>query len=423
MIETLYTKFKLSSGVTTDTRAIEKDNIFFALKGEHFNGNKFAKKALEAGAAFVVIDEAEYKTDDRYILVEDVLAALQELAAHHRAQFNIAVIALTGSNGKTTTKELINAILSTSFNTIATKGNYNNHIGVPLTLLSIKDDTKVAIIEMGANHLGEIASYCKWVKPTHGLITNIGNAHLEGFGSYENIITAKSELYDEIRENKRIAFYNHDDVLLTEILKDYYYKISYGSDGEVDTLVKMENAFPTLSVNMNAKQYKTNLFGEYNFTNISAALAIADYFDIQPEFVSAALENYVPQNNRSEIRQIDSNIVILDAYNANPTSVKAAVKSFANLGVSNKKLIIGDMFELGKDSTKLHQDTINYIESHNFDEVVFVGAEFSKCSSKNNAQFLSNTKEAQNWFKNKEFKQATILIKGSRGMKLESLLD
>lgn len=423
MIETLYQKFKLSTGATTDTRAIAKDNIFFALKGENFNGNKFAKAALEAGASFAVIDEKEYQIDSRYLLVEDVLIALQQLAAHHRAQFNIAVIGITGSNGKTTTKELINAVLSTSFKTFATQGNYNNHIGVPLSLLSITEDTKIAIIEMGANHVGEIAAYCEWVKPTHGLITNIGSAHLEGFGSYENIIIGKSELYNELRNNKKIVFFNQDDALLSDIIKDYDYKISYGSEGEVDTLVTMESAFPTVSVSAEGETYKTRLFGEYNFANISAALALADYFDIKPEYIRAALENYVPQNNRSEIRQLDSNIIILDAYNANPTSVKAAVKSFSSLSVSNKKIIVGDMFELGKESKKLHQDIVNYIESHSFDEIVYVGEEFSACSSKRNAIFFNNTKEAKKWFENKDFKQATILIKGSRGMKLESLLD
>lgn len=423
MIEELYEKFKSSTGVTTDTRAVQKDNIFFALKGENFNGNKFAEQALQSGAKYAVIDEEAFKKDDRYILVEDVLTCLQNLASHHRDQFKIAVIGITGSNGKTTTKELMNAVLSTTFNTFATVGNFNNHIGVPLSLLSITAETKVAIIEMGANHMGEIASYCEWVKPTHGLITNIGNAHLEGFGSFENIITAKSELYDHIKANNKIIFYNEDDVLLKSLLEDYEYKISYGSEGEVDTLVKMESAFPTVTVSCNEEQYRSNLFGEYNFTNISAALAVADYFDITPDMIRAALQNYIPKNNRSEIRQIDSNIIVLDAYNANPTSVKAAIKSFANLGVANKTIIIGDMFELGKDSQKLHQDTLNYIESYDFEQMLFVGKEFMKCASKKNAIFIENTDEAKTWFKNQKFDQATILIKGSRGMKLETLLS
>lgn len=423
MIIELYEKFKSATGVTTDTRAVEKDNIFFALKGENFNGNLFAEQALNNGAKYAVIDEEAFQKDERYILVEDVLSTLQNLASHHRDQFKIAVIGITGSNGKTTTKELINAVLSTSFKTFATVGNFNNHIGVPLSLLSITAETKIAIIEMGANHMGEIADYCKWVKPTHGLITNIGSAHLEGFGSFENIITAKSELYNNIKENKKIIFFNNDDVLLKSLLEDYDFKISYGSEGEVDTLVKMDSAFPTVTVSHNDEQYRTNLFGEYNFANISAALALADYFDIEPKLVRSALESYIPKNNRSEIRQIDSNIIILDAYNANPTSVKAAIKSFANLGVANKTIIIGDMFELGKESQKLHQDTLNYIESFDFKQMVFVGKEFKLCSSKKNALFLENTEEAKTWYKNQKFDQETILIKGSRGMKLETLLS
>ncbi|MGB1017717.1 MAG: UDP-N-acetylmuramoyl-tripeptide--D-alanyl-D-alanine ligase [Chitinophagales bacterium] len=422
MIAQIYEAFLKSTGVTTDTRTIEEGKIFFALKGENFNGNKFAAQAFEKGALAVVVDEEKYKLNEQCFLVDNVLETLQALASHHRDQFKIPIVAITGSNGKTTTKELMYWMLATQLNTFATKGNYNNHIGVPLSLLSIKQDTKVAIIEMGANHLGEIADYCKWAKPTHGFITNIGSAHLEGFGSHENIIKAKSELYESIKARKGIIFYNNDDVLLTSLLEDYEYKISYGCQGEVDTKVELESSFPTVSVKYNDNVYRSNLFGEYNFSNISAALALADYFDISHENLQLALQGYIPDNNRSEIKQVGSNLVILDAYNANPTSVKAAVKSYAQLGVANKMLFIGDMFELGKESQKLHQDIINYIESFDFEKVILVGKEFVKCNSKKGAIFIDTTTKAKEWFDNQNFQNCTFLIKGSRGMKMESLL-
>lgn len=423
MLVQLYDLFLTSSGVVTDTRNIKPNSIFFALKGERFNGNEFAKAALDAGATYAVIDEEKYAIDNRCFLVDDVLTTLQNLAAHHRQQFNIPFIAITGSNGKTTTKELIHAVLSSQFNCMATVGNLNNHIGVPLTLLQINKDTEIAIIEMGANHLKEIEAYCKWVKPTHGLITNIGNAHLEGFGSYENIIKAKSELYEALKAQQKIIFYNDDDYLLKSLLTDYDYKISYGTSNDLDTVVQTEQLFPTLSVRYENEVLTSNLFGEYNFPNIMAAIALASYFDISIANIKLSLKQYTPKNNRSEIRTLGTNLVILDAYNANPTSVQAAVKSFAQLNVVNKVVIIGDMFELGKDSQKLHQDIVSYIESYSFDYIVFVGAEFLMCKSKQNSLFLANTDDAKKWFELLGFENHTILIKGSRGMKMESLLS
>lgn len=423
-INEIYKKFTESSGATTDTRDVKKDNFFFALKGENFNGNKFAKQAIEKGAYCAIIDEEEYCINSDYILVENVLNTLQELSAYHRSQFKIPIIAITGTNGKTTTKELIHAVLKTKFNVTATKGNYNNHIGVPLSLLRIKKETEIAIIEMGANHIGEIASYCKWVKPTLGLITNIGKAHLEGFGSYENIIIAKTELYKELKENNKIIFYNKADDLLRKIVKDYTYKISYGPTKDVDTQVEISNNFPTVEVLFEKEQIKTNLFGEYNLSNISVAIALASYFDIPNNYIKLALESYKPKNNRSEIKQISDNIIILDAYNANPTSVKAAVESFSKLNVKNKILILGDMFELGKDSIKLHEEIVSFAEQqHSFDEIILVGTHFSKCSNIAKSKVIESTKEALVWYKNQKFSLATILIKGSRGMQLEKLLS
>lgn len=426
-INELYSQFLESTGIATDTRAIEKGKLFFALKGMSFNGNKFADQAIEAGALFAIIDEKEYKTSDRHIFVDNVLETLQGLAAYHRSKFKIPVIGVTGSNGKTTTKELINAVLSTKFNVFATKGNFNNHIGVPLSLLSITKETEIAIIEMGANHIGEIASYCKWVKPTLGLITNIGHAHLAGFGSFENIIKAKSELYDELKETNKIIFYNDDDELIKSLLSDYVYKISYGRDDSVDTQVKVLNSFPTVQLTLVEEGVvqagiNTHLFGEYNASNLSAALAIASYFNIPFDFVKAGLEDYVPKNNRSEIRQLGTNLVILDAYNANPTSVEAAVDSFSKLAVAQKVVMIGDMFELGKDAFKLHQSIVDFVCLSKFDKTIFVGKEFCKCVAEN-ALFFETTQDAKKWFLDENLNTSTILIKGSRGMKMESIID
>ena len=401
--------------------------MFFALKGDSFNGNRFADKAVEIGALFVVIDEKEYATSERYILVEDVLKTLQELAAHHRSMFKIPVIGITGTNGKTTTKELINTVLSTKFNVFATKGNFNNHIGVPLSLLSITKETEIAIIEMGANHVGEIADYCKWVKPTLGLITNIGSAHLEGFGSFENIITAKTELYTELKENNKIIFFNDDDELVKSLVNDYEFRISYGNKESVDTRVKVLNSFPTVQLTLIEEGVvkegiRTNLFGEYNASNISAALAIASYFDISFELMKSGLEGYIPKNNRSEIREVGTNLVILDAYNANPTSVKAAVDSFSKLLVAQKVVMIGDMFELGKDSLKLHQEIVDFVCSSDFEKTIFVGKDFSQCTA-DNAIFFETTEKLKQWFINEKMQASIILIKGSRGMKMESIID
>lgn len=423
MMKDLYQKFLNSTGVSTDTRTVAKGNLFFALKGENFNGNQYAEQAINKGASFALIDEAEYQLNEQYILVEDVLQTLQALATHHRKQFKIPIIAITGTNGKTTTKELINAIVSTTLETFATQGNFNNHIGVPLSLLSIKKETKVAIIEMGANHLGEIAEYCQWAQPTHGIITNIGNGHLEGFGSYENVIRAKSELYDYLKANQRIVLLNDDDFLLKDTLGNYEYTITYGTKPEVDAQITLHNAFPTVSVQYAGEIIQSNLFGEYNFNNISTALAVAWYFDIPTDKIQTALAHYKPQNNRSEIKQIDSNLVILDAYNANPTSVKAAVSSFAKLGVNNKILFIGDMFELGKQSHQLHQDIVHYIDSLNFEKVYFVGKSFAQCESKNKAQFVESTEDAIEIFQQANFTQSTLLIKGSRAMGMERIVS
>lgn len=422
-IKELYNKFLESEGIATDTRTIEKGVMFFALKGDNFNGNKYAKQAIENGASFAVIDEKEYCINNQYILVDNVLSSLQDLAKHHRAQFKIPIIGITGTNGKTTTKELIKILLSTKFNTFATKGNFNNHIGVPLSLLSITNETEIAIIEMGANHIGEIESYCEWVKPTLGIITNIGHAHLEGFGSFENIIKAKNELYKELMKSNKIIFYNDDDDLIITLLEKYEYKISYGANTDVDTRIRTINSFPTLEIEFEEQKIRTNLFGEYNTSNISAAISIASYFDIPINSIKLALEKYNPTNNRSQIKQLDTNIIILDAYNANPTSVKAVMNSFEKLTVTDKVLILGDMFELGEDSVKLHQEIVTKAEQSEIPIIVFVGGIYNKCNSTKDFIFLKETTDAISWFKKQNFHHSTILIKGSRGMKMETIIE
>ena len=425
-VSELYKLFTEFPKVSIDTRKEIKDSIFFALKGENFNGNKFAETAIKKGAAYAIIDKEKYKINDKYILVDDVLKTLQELAKYYREQFNIIVIGITGSNGKTTTKELINAVLSKKYNTVATSGNLNNHIGVPLTILSITKKTEIAVVEMGANHIGEISELCKIAKPNFGIITNIGKAHLEGFGSIEGIIKAKTELYNYIQLVNGKLFVNIDNLLLKQ-LSDKIHRITYGTASNAECLIKFleANSFVRLEWNTTDNQYiiNTKLLGSYNFENIQAAICIGNYFKVEPGKTIRAIKNYEPENNRSQIIKSLKNKIILDAYNANPDSMKVLINNFAEMPFKNKILIIGDMLELGTQSVEEHQNILNIIGNHNFSKVLLIGEEFCSVNSNKNWNTFKATKEAFEWLKNNPVENASILIKASRLMKLEQLVE
>lgn len=410
-IYNLYTKDFL---VDTDTRNIRKNTIFFALKGENFNGNKFAEEALKKGASYAIIDEEKFNTSNRTILVEDVLKTLQHLANFHRKQLTIPIIGLTGSNGKTTTKELINCVLSKKYKTKATKGNLNNHIGVPLTLLSMTPKTEIGIVEMGANHQKEIAFLSVICEPDFGYITNFGKAHLEGFGGVKGVIKGKSELYDFLIEHKKTAFINPYDAIQIEKTKNCK-TIHFLSD------ISLVKASPFVTIKFNNLLIKSNLIGKYNYTNIAAAITIGDYFKVNNNQVKEALEAYTPTNNRSQIIEKKSNKIILDAYNANPSSMQVALDNFSNLKETSKTVILGDMFELGEDSKREHQEITNLADSKLFENTFYVGENFYKSTTKNH-QFKS-FEELQNYLQKKPLENQVILIKGSRGMKLERVLD
>lgn len=423
-INNLHKLFLTCNSICTDTRTIKKDDLFFALKGEHFNGNKFAENAITKGAKYTVVDEEEYVINSDYILVDDVLNTLQQLARYHRTYLNLKIIALTGSNGKTTTKELIKYVLQKKYNTIATKGNLNNHIGVPLTLLSMDKNTKIAIVEMGANHLNEIEFLCDIVNPDFGYITNFGKAHLEGFGSIEGVIKGKSELYNHLKQNDKIIFINTDDVIQTKQLEGYKNHYSFSSFDEAQVHIKYIEANPFVHIKYNGLTIKSRLIGNYNFSNISAAIAIGNYFKVSDIDIKSAIETYTPKNNRSQIIEIETNKIILDAYNANPTSMKAALDSFANLKDEPKIAILGDMFELGQDNDKEHQAIAEYATSLNIDTIYLVGKNFY--ASTFNSPKINRSKtfdDLKASLKVSPVKNHSILIKGSRGMALERVLE
>ena len=414
-IAELYQLYIQNYLVDTDTRSIRQDTLFFALKGANFNGNTFADKALEAGASYAVIDEAEYKTSDRTILVDDVLQTLQELANYHRNQLDIPFIGLTGSNGKTTTKELIHAVLETQFKTSATSGNFNNHIGVPLTILAIQPDTEMAVVEMGANHQKEIAFLSSICEPDFGYITNFGKAHLEGFGGVEGVIKGKSELYDFLRANGKTAFINPEDTIQVVKTTDidsipFYENMSFVTDQ------------PFVQLKVDDVLIQSHLVGEYNYNNIAVAVTIGKHFGISLANIKSAIENYVPKNNRSEILKKGSNTIILDAYNANPSSMEVALKSFAKAEGAQKIVILGDMFELGEDSVKEHQAIADLTIALGFNQSYFIGEHFAQI--KTSGQQFSTFEDFAEFMKaNTTLSDASILIKGSRGMKLERTLE
>ncbi|WP_159021619.1 UDP-N-acetylmuramoyl-tripeptide--D-alanyl-D-alanine ligase [Formosa sp. L2A11] len=410
--------------VCTDTRSVKENDIFFALKGDNFNGNLFAEKALQAGAKYAIIDDPEYHIEHKTFVVKDVLETLQSLAAYHRDYLNIPIIGLTGSNGKTTTKELINAVLSKKYTTKATIGNLNNHIGVPLTLLSMNTNTEIGIVEMGANHLKEIEFLCEIAKPNFGYITNFGKAHLEGFGSTEGVIKGKSELYTFLKKTKGLAFINAKDTKQIELTSDIK-TIAFGDKSvEAKTIINLKEANPFVVSEYHNQQIKSQLIGAYNFTNISAAIAIGTYFEVNNTDIKMAIESYTPTNNRSQIITKGSNKIILDAYNANPTSMKAALESFHLLKDNNKIAIIGDMFELGHEAQKEHQNIIDLALSLDIDKVYVIGNLFKATKSTSNKITSLDTFESfKAVLKDLNITNATLLIKASRGMKLERILD
>jgi len=431
-IEELYGFYlKANQQICTDTRKLEAQSVFFALKGGNFNANEFAQKAIDAGCSIAVVDEEKYVTSTKIVLVEDVLKTLQQLATHHRRHFKIPFLAITGSNGKTTNKELINAVLSKKYKTLATVGNLNNHIGVPLTLLKIKPEHEFAIIEMGANHQGEINELCLIAEPDFGLITNIGKAHLEGFGGEEGIKKGKSEMYKYIKTKNGKVFVNGDDEVLNELAFDND-KVTYGCKKLYDVIGKDCTNSEMVSMKFTTRYgekdwnklpiINTQIVGSYNFINCLTAACVGNYFKVDDELIKDALEKYLPNMNRSQLVNTGRNILLLDAYNANPNSMSVAIENFANYKSDKKLLLLGDMFELGEFSGAEHQKIVNLLEEKKLKNVVLVGEEFFKLDAKQYIKFKT-TLECLNYLKNLHVSENTILIKGSRSMKMETLQE
>lgn len=419
-ITKLHELFLQFPNACTDTRQITPNCIFFALKGDNFNGNTYAKKALESGAAYAIIDEVEYNTSHETILVDDVLKTLQNLANYHRKNSNAKVIALTGSNGKTTTKELIYSVLVTTYKTIATVGNLNNHIGVPLTLLSIKKDTEIAIVEMGANHQKEIEFLCTLAEPDFGYITNFGKAHLEGFGSVEGVIKGKSELYEFLIKNNKHIFFNADDEIQLSKLSTYIKKFGFS---QIDTKyypIKLMSADPFVTISFEDQLISTKLIGAYNFINCCAGIIMGKYFNVSIANIKKGIESYVPANNRSQIITKNGHQIILDAYNANPSSMKVALENFGNLKAAHKIIFIGDMFELGKSAEEEHQIIADLVTKMNIKSSYLVGKNFSKTITSLSTFEIYD--DLEKFLKPQQLKSSTILIKGSRGMALERIV-
>lgn len=423
-IEELYQLYLEYPNVQTDTRKLQAGDIYFALKGDNFDGNKFAEAALKQGASYAIIDDSTYKFSDNCILVRDVLNTLQSLAAYHRAQLKIPFIAITGSNGKTTTKELIYTVLSSTYKTYATEGNLNNHIGVPLTILKIKSDAQIAIIEMGANHQKEIESYCLIAKPTHAIITNCGKAHLEGFGGIEGVRKGKGELFDFMRMTKGIIFRNTDLDYLLAMSHGIAHQITYGTnEGQYRGKAIMQNDFLHVAIlNHQAETLiSTNLVGEYNFANVMSAVAVGREFSIGIDDIKKAIESYKPSNSRSQLIQMGSNVIILDAYNANPSSMQLAIHNFASRDYPNKVVMLGAMKELGAESIAEHENIIKQLNENNWNHVVLVGGDFEKI--KHEYLYFKHADEARVWYKQQSFQNTAILIKGSRAYTMENIIQ
>lgn len=423
-IEELYKIFRASKGISTDTRKIKEGSIFFALRGDRFNANEFSEKALESGALYAVIDDPAYQKDERFILTDNVLTTLQDLARYHRDQLQIPVIGLTGSNGKTTSKELVNCVLNQKFKTYATKGNLNNHIGVPLTILEIDSTYEIAVVEMGANHVGEIASLSAIAKPTHGFITNIGKAHIGTFGGFENIIRGKSELYQHLIVNNGTVFINSANEILFNMAKRFKNPVLYPRKGDFYECEFLD-ADPFVRIRAeNGEEVQTRLIGAYNFENIATALCIGKFFDVDPVLANKAVAEYSPANMRSQIVTKGTNTIILDAYNANPSSMKAAVENLAAMRADRKVLILGDMFELEGEAEKEHQQLGKLIQQLGFNEVYLCGNLIKIAQLEiPSARHFSTRDDLVSNLKENHFDHATILVKASRGIGLEAIVE
>jgi UDP-N-acetylmuramoyl-tripeptide--D-alanyl-D-alanine ligase len=421
-IEQLHQHFLAGTGITTDTRDLKKGALFFALKGANFNGNTFALKALEEGCSFAIVDEAVEVKDDRIIHVDSVLLTLQKLANYHRKQFDIPVLGITGSNGKTTTKELIGAVLAKKYNTLVTKGNLNNHLGVPFTLLNLNENHEIAIIEMGANKPGDIKELVEIAEPTLGVITNVGAAHIEGFGSLQGVIDTKCELYDYIGEHGKLIFYNVEDEILKARLPKGVGHVAYGKGGDVDGELISQNPFVSFSWNFmetKSRELKTNLVGRYNYTNFLLAVTVGLHFKVKESLINEALEFYTPSNNRSQVTKTDRNTLIVDCYNANATSMMAALESFVAMDGENKLVILGDMLELGEISQIEHQKIVDFVERHQLNAFL-VGTEMGKTNTE--LPQFKNWKTLVDEQDLMAITESSILLKGSRGIKLEELI-
>lgn len=422
-IEELYRLYRKSEGVSTDTRANLAGKIFFCLKGPNFDANEFADEALEKGAVAVVSDNAKNRGKEGIIVVNNSLQVLQELAIRHRKSFNFPVFGLTGSNGKTTNKELIYAVLKKKYRTYATRGNLNNHIGVPLSILDIGDDAEFAVIEMGANHQGEIRELSKISDPDYGMITNIGKAHLEGFGGIEGVKKGKKELFDHIRAKGAKLFVNGDDEVLMEI-SDGIERTLFGTDSSFFVSGKIESSTPTLSFSFQFEEYNspvitTQLTGDYNFYNLMAAVCLGKYFGVENTDIEAALADYNPTNNRSQIKKTENNVLILDAYNANPTSMLAAIDNLSKMPSAKKIALLGHMLELGEEAKMEHEQVLNKLQELNLDALL-VGKHFKECHP--SYPVFNNSEELRDYLYKNPLKDFQILVKGSRSVQMEKIL-
>ncbi len=428
-IEEIYSHFLVSSAISTDTRSILPNSIFFALKGPTFNGNKFAIKALSSGASFAIVDEPEYQLNDQCLLVPDCLTALQQLASYHRQQLKIPFLAITGSNGKTTTKELVRNVLSKKFNVHATKGNLNNHIGVPLTILSIPKNAAFVVIEMGANHQKEIEQLCEIANPDFGLITNVGKAHLEGFGGFEGVKKGKGELYAYLKKKKKTVFVNADNHILQTMIEinQPLNVVSYGTKENCFCSGELIHSEPTIQLTWKCggafATIETQMIGAYNFENILSAIAIGNYFKVKPEDISEAIAFYVPDNSRSQVIRDGSNTIILDAYNANPTSMEAALINFNKMNSDSKYICIGDMAELGEESEAEHKKIIELLKAIDYKQLILVGKNFGSFADQIACMHFDNSQLASAYFKKNHPENSYILIKGSRSSRMELLFD
>ena len=425
--ELLYELFKESKGISTDSRTVKNGEIFFAIWGENYNGNKFAAEALEKGASYAVIDDPLFETE-KTILVDDTLFELQALASHYRKDLSIPVIAITGTNGKTTTKELLAAIMAKKLKVHHTNGNLNNHLGVPLTILSAPSDTEMMIIEMGANHIGEIRTLCLIARPDFGIITNIGTAHIEGFGSFEGVIKAKTELYEYLRKVNGIALYNDKNPLLAEkIFKIINRAVPFSDPTGIELIVEQISSELNLKVSVSYMHQKysliTNLFGSYNLENVKAAIATGLFFGVEITDIARAVESYQPANNRSQVKITKNNTLICDSYNANPTSMNLALESFARIKAESKAVIIGEMLELGEKSGEEHLKVFNLLKSINIQKALLVGNSFRKVSEKSGYLAFPDVNKLAEYLKSEPIKGETILIKGSRGIGLEKIYN